>query len=105
MLSYSYRPHHASYNTSCKPGPPIRKNIVKTTDDYVAFVALDWADKTHAFARHFVAMNKTETGTLDANPDAQRHSYLPAPCRGIIVTERTVLPQNGCYRREQLPAE
>jgi transposase len=48
---------------------------MKTTDDYVAFVALDWADKTHAFARHFVATNTTETGTLDASPEAL-HAWL-----------------------------
>jgi transposase len=48
---------------------------MKTTDDYAAFVALDWADKTHAFARHFVATNTTETGALDASPEAL-HAWL-----------------------------
>jgi len=32
------------------------------------------------------------------------HRSVP-PCRRIIVTERKVLPQNECYRREQLPEE
>jgi len=48
---------------------------MNTTNDYVAFVALDWADKTHAFARHFVAANTTETGTFAANPEAL-HAWL-----------------------------
>ena len=50
---------------------------MNTTDDYVAFVALDWADKTHAFARHFVATNTTETGTLSVTPEAL-HVWLEA---------------------------
>lgn len=48
---------------------------MNTTNDYVAFVALDWADKTHAFARHFVAANTTETGTLAAKPEVL-HAWL-----------------------------
>ena len=48
---------------------------MNTTDNYTAFVALDWADKTHAFARHFATTNTTETGTLEASPEAM-HAWL-----------------------------
>jgi len=48
---------------------------MNTTDDYAAFVALDWADKTHAFARHFAATNTTDNGTLAATPEAV-HAWL-----------------------------
>jgi transposase len=57
---------------------------MNTTDDYRAFVALDWADKTHAFARHLLTTDTTESGTLDANPETL-HAWLEelrAKCDG-----------------------
>jgi hypothetical protein len=48
---------------------------MNTIDNHAALVALDWADQTHAFACHFSATNTTETGTIQASPEAM-HAWL-----------------------------
>jgi len=44
------------------------------TTDYSAHVALDWGDKTHAFALQ-TAQGTSESGTIDASPEAL-HGWL-----------------------------
>ncbi len=44
-------------------------------DDYAALVALDWGDKTHAFARQLTGADGLETGTIAATPEAL-HAWL-----------------------------
>ena len=44
-------------------------------DDYAALVALDWGDKTHAFARQMTGAERIETGTIEATPEAL-HAWL-----------------------------
>ena len=45
------------------------------TTDYAALVALDWGDKTHAFARQTTGTNETETGQIEASAEAL-HGWL-----------------------------
>ena len=40
------------------------------TTDYAALVALDWGDKTHAFALQIAGADGIETGTIEATPEA-----------------------------------
>lgn len=40
------------------------------TTDYAAHVALDWGDKTHAFALQIAGAEGIETGTIEATPEA-----------------------------------
>jgi transposase len=44
-------------------------------EDYAALVALDWGDKTHAFARQFSGVDGIENGSLEATPEAL-HAWL-----------------------------
>ena len=44
-------------------------------DDYAALVALDWGDKTHAFARQIAGADGIERGAIDATPEAL-HAWL-----------------------------
>jgi transposase len=44
-------------------------------DDYAALVALDWGDKTHAFARQISGIDGIEKGSLEATPEAL-HAWL-----------------------------
>ncbi len=46
-------------------------------DNYAALVALDWADKTHAFARQSVGAERIEQGSIEATPEAL-HAWLTA---------------------------
>lgn len=48
---------------------------MKNNDDYAALVALDWGDKTHAFARQRAGADGLEQGSLDATPEAL-HAWL-----------------------------
>lgn len=45
------------------------------TTDYAAHVALDWGDKTHAFARQTCGTDGIESGTIEATPEAL-HAWL-----------------------------
>jgi transposase len=56
-------------------------------DDYGALVALDWGDKTHAFARQMAGAEGIERGTIAATPEAL-HAWLEqlrATCQGQPV--------------------
>jgi transposase len=56
-------------------------------DDYAALVALDWGDKTHAFARQTTGVDGIETGAIEATPEAL-HAWLEqlrASCGGRPV--------------------
>lgn len=44
-------------------------------DDYAALVALDWGDKTHAFARQSAGADGIERGEIEATPEAL-HAWL-----------------------------
>jgi transposase len=44
-------------------------------DDYAALVALDWGDKTHAFARQIAGAEGMERGSIEATPEAL-HAWL-----------------------------
>jgi len=44
-------------------------------DDYAACVALDWGDKTHAFARQLAGAERIERGAIAATPEAL-HAWL-----------------------------
>ena len=44
-------------------------------DDYAALVALDWGDKTHAFARQIAGAEDIERGSMEATPEAL-HAWL-----------------------------
>lgn len=44
-------------------------------ENYVALVALDWGDKTHAFARQSVGVEALERGIIEATPEAL-HAWL-----------------------------
>ena len=44
-------------------------------DDDTALVALDWGDKTHAFARQMAGVDGIETGVIAATPEAL-HTWL-----------------------------
>jgi transposase len=44
-------------------------------DDYAALVALDWGDKTHAFAWQIAGADGIERGAIDATPEAL-HAWL-----------------------------
>lgn len=59
---------------------------MKTTD-YIAFVGLDWGDKTHAFALQLTTADKIETGTLPAAAEAlhQWLEQLHGRCDGLRV--------------------
>lgn len=50
---------------------------MKTDTVYAALVALDWGDKTHAFARHVAGAQAMEHGTIEATPEAL-HAWLEA---------------------------
>jgi transposase len=57
------------------------------TTDYAALVALDWGDKTHAFAWQKSGTEGIEQGTLEATPEAL-HTWLEklrASCEGKPV--------------------
>ena len=45
------------------------------SDDYAALVALDWGDKTHAFARQSAGADGIERGEIEATPEAL-HAWL-----------------------------
>ncbi len=45
------------------------------TEHYAGLVALDWGDKTHAFARQLTGAKAREEGTIDATPEAL-HAWL-----------------------------
>lgn len=56
-------------------------------DDDAALVALDWGDKTHAFARQMAGVDGIETGAIEATPEAL-HAWLEqlrATCGGRPV--------------------
>ncbi|MFY9925688.1 MAG: transposase [Opitutaceae bacterium] len=57
------------------------------TNDYAAFVGLDWGDKTHAFALQLKGIEKIETGTLAASAETfhQWLEGLGARCAGRRV--------------------
>jgi transposase len=40
-----------------------------TENDYAAFIAIDWADKKHAFSLQVAGHTKKETGTLEQKPE------------------------------------
>ena len=40
-----------------------------TQDDYAAFIAIDWADRKHAFSIQVAGQSKKETGTLEQKPE------------------------------------
>jgi transposase len=40
-----------------------------TQDDYAAFIAIDWADRKHAFSIQVAGQRKKETGTLEQKPE------------------------------------
>jgi transposase len=44
-------------------------------ENYQAFVALDWGDKTHAFARQVAGADGIEQGSIEATPEAL-HAWL-----------------------------
>lgn len=44
-------------------------------ENYAALVALDWGDKTHAFARQVSGAERIEQGSLEATPEAL-HAWL-----------------------------
>ena len=44
-------------------------------DHYAALVALDWGDKTHAFARQIAGADGIERGSIEATPEAL-HAWL-----------------------------
>jgi transposase len=44
-------------------------------ENYTAFVALDWGDKKHAFARQSTGVERMEQGSIDATPEAL-HAWL-----------------------------
>mgnify|MGYP006146679421 CR=1 FL=1 len=44
-------------------------------ENYAALVALDWGDKTHAFARQPAGSERIEQGQIEANPEAL-HAWL-----------------------------
>ena len=46
-------------------------------DNYAALVALDWGDKTHAFARQSAGAERMEQGSIKATPEAL-HAWLEA---------------------------
>lgn len=48
---------------------------MKNNDDYAALVALDWGDKTHAFARQLAGAEGIERGVIAATPEAL-HAWL-----------------------------
>src|SRR4029077_12168487 len=41
----------------------------ETENQYAAFVAIDWADKKHAFSLQVAGQSKKETGTLEQKPE------------------------------------
>jgi hypothetical protein len=41
----------------------------QTQNQYAAFVAIDWADKKHAFSLQEAGQSKKETGTLEQKPE------------------------------------
>jgi hypothetical protein len=63
----------ASHNTTCSPVPPNQNNM--HNENYMAFVALDWGDKKHAFARQDTGVERIEQGSIDATPEAL-HAWL-----------------------------
>lgn len=46
-------------------------------ENYAALVALDWGDKTHAFARQLAGAERIEQGAIEATPEAL-HAWLEA---------------------------
>ena len=54
-----------------QPGSAKPKNTVKN-ENYAALVALDWGEKTHAFARQPAGSERIEQGPIKANPEALR---------------------------------
>jgi len=44
-------------------------------ENYAAFVALDWGDKRHAFARQVAGAERIEQGSIEATPEAL-HAWL-----------------------------
>jgi len=60
---------------------------MKTEPDYVAFVALDWGNQNHAFARRFAGTTAEECGQFPANAEAL-HGWLEAlhrRCAGPVA--------------------
>ena len=43
--------------------------MIDPTDDYAAFLAIDWADEKHSFRLQAAGQNKKETGTLEQKPE------------------------------------
>ncbi len=44
-------------------------SLDQTENDYVAFIAIDWADQKHAFSLQMAGHTKKETGTLEQKPE------------------------------------
>ncbi len=57
-----------------QPGSAKPKTTMKD-DTYAALVALDWGDKTHAFARQIAGADGIERGAIEATPEAL-HAWL-----------------------------
>jgi transposase len=72
ILSYRRRRRLIQYDLQSAPANP--KNYMNTTD-YEAFVALDWGDKTHAFACRRAGADGIEQGVIEATPEAL-HAWL-----------------------------
>lgn len=72
ILSYRRRRRLTRYDL--QPGPAKPKTTMKN-DDYAALVALDWGDKTHAFARQIAGAEDMERGSMEATPEAL-HAWL-----------------------------
>ena len=70
----SYRRHRRLTRYDLQPGPAKPKTNMKN-DNYAALVALDWGDKTHAFARQIPGADGIETGVIAATPEAL-HAWL-----------------------------
>jgi transposase len=50
--------------------PIVNQNTeLDPAEDFVAFLALDWADEKHAFRLQVVGQSKIETGTLEQKPE------------------------------------
>lgn len=65
----------ASHDTTCSPSPPTQKGQSMNPNNYAAFVAIDWGDKTHAFAIQTVGIERRQTGQIEASAEAL-HGWL-----------------------------
>jgi transposase len=60
-------------NMNCSPSSAIQTEM--KTNDYAAYLALDWGDSHHAFALQMADTQKTEKGQFAARPEAI-HDWL-----------------------------